>query len=120
MKNIYVATIVAKDCEGYQEDKIIITEDIASAEAQIDPDKSLERIVAIDWLIADKRESYKGDYYTCDTVYDDSLGSGDARAKAYYLIQAESFKEVEEIAREEVGEVFEYVRMIEKAPWKVL
>ncbi len=117
MKNIYIATIISQEI---QRDMILIADSVASAEKLLKDDQRLERIVIMrEWVIADSREEYSGEFHLADVVYDNSIVNGNEFESVQYLVQAESFADIEEIVKEETGEVFQFIRTIERSPYQV-
>ncbi len=131
MKNsskIYICTISTADSEpgDYSlaalktvRDCVIIAPSIAEAEALVPEEEFLQRIILTkSWIMADKRESYSGDFYIVDVIFESPVSLEDE--SIVYLIRGESFAEIEEIAREEAGDTFQCIQSIETLPYEIL
>ncbi len=125
--NVYMATIISEvevveddkvQLRNEQEESIIVAKNLKQAEAFLEDNQKFQRIIIMtNWVIADSREEYTGDYFMADTTFESPVTSKDD--EIIFLIQAKNFTELEEIAEEESGIAFEYIKSVEAIPHKV-
>ncbi len=120
---VYMATIITGlgdgDGDGVQTEVIVSAKNLAGIEKFLDPDQILSRAtIMTNWVLADTRESYSGNYYMVDTLYTSPVD--DSEENIIYLVQANNFTELEEITKEEVGESFDRIQSVEVIPHEIL
>ncbi len=97
----------------------MIARDVAGAEKLLAKSEKLERIVLMDdWIPADSRSQYQGDFYMVDVSYVSPVN--DEIDSIRYLVKANSFTEIEEICKEETQETFDAVKSVDSMPYDVL
>ncbi len=131
MENIkvYMATVITEaevdigdsklsQSGNKQEEIIIVARNLKQVEALLEDNQKLQRVVIMaNWIIADTRESYSGNYYMVDTIFESPVTAKEENI--IYLVQGNNFTEVEEITREEAGSTFEYIQSVEAIPYAV-
>lgn len=118
---VYMATIVTdEEGEGKSQAEVIVSaRNLAGIESFLKDKQTLTRAtIMTDWVLADQRESYSGDYFMVDVIYHSEVTR--AKENVIYLIRAENFTEIEDIAREEAGDSFEFIQSVEVIPHQVL
>ncbi len=119
--NVYMATIATQTDDQERpitEEIVIVAKNITEAESFIEDNQKIQRIVVMEnWILADKREEYTGDYYMVDTIYESAVTYKDD--DIIYLVQAENFSSIEEITKEEAGETFKFIKSSEIIPYRV-
>ncbi len=118
---IYMGTIIkpAGNTDTEQREAIMVASDISSAEELLIENEKLIRIINMqDWVPADSREQYQGDFYMVDVLFYSEVTAKTDNIR--YLVQADSFTEIEEICEEETGDSFEGILSIEMMPHDIL
>ncbi len=127
--NVYVGTVSSVDAEPGDytlatiktiQDCAIFAPSIKEAEMLIPEETYLQRLILTkDWILIN-REPRVGQYYLVEAKYRNERYIGEITYETItYLIQSETFAELEEIVMEHSGEDFQYIQMIDKFPYEV-